>query len=119
MKNLSLVEVRMLSVWYESLKGCSASESEDSEITFFFFSGGFMVSLVTVHLGVFHFFFFFTSVLGSVATVVEEGMAVTTFWVEPPPFEALTNFPPCAGRVGVEGAGWLDSWREVVTHTVK
>lgn len=86
-----------LSVWSESLKGPSASESGDSEITFLFFSGAGTVSLVTVHLGVVHFFLFFTSVFGGVTIVVEEGPAVAAFWGEPPPFEALTKFPKCAG----------------------
>ena len=89
----------VLSVRSESLKGPLASESGDSEITFLFFFGVGTVSLVTVHYGVVHFFFFlfFTSVLGGVTIVVEEGPAVAAFWGEPPPFEALTKFPKCAG----------------------
>ena len=94
----------VLTVWSESLKGPSASELGDSGTTFVLFSTTGMVSLVTVHLGVAHLFFFlfFASVLGGVAIVAEEGLAVMAFWGGPPPFEALMNFPPCAGRVAIE-----------------
>ena len=71
----------------------------DSETIFVLFSTTGMVSLVTVHLGVarLFFFLFFASVLGGVAVVAKEGLAVVAFWGRPPPFEALTNFPPCTG----------------------
>ena len=52
------------------------------------------VSLVTVRLTVFRFFFFFISILGEVATVVEEDPAVAAPGAELPPLEALTNFLP-------------------------
>ena len=57
-----------------------------------------MVSLVTVHLGVTHLFFFlfFASILGGVTIVAEEDPAVVALWGGHPPFEALMNFPPCA-----------------------
>ena len=93
-----------LTVQSESLKGPSASESGDSGTTFVLFSTTGMVSLVTVHLGVAHLFFFlfFTSVLGGVTVAAEEGPAVAVSWGGPPPFEALMNLPPCAGRVTEE-----------------
>ena len=93
-----------LLVQSESLKGPSASESGDSGTTFFLFSTTGMVSLVTVHLGAAHsfFFLFFTSVLGGVTIVAEKGPAVVAFWGGPPPFKALMKCPPCAGRVNVE-----------------
>ena len=78
----------------ESLKGPSASESGDSEISFFFFSGGLTVSLVTVHLVILRFFFFLVSILGGVVTVDGEGPVVVVPGVGPPPLEALTNSPP-------------------------
>ena len=93
-----------LTVRSESLKGSSASESGDSGTTFVLFSTTGMVSLVTVQLGVacLFFLFFFASVLGGVTVAAEEGPAAVALWSGPPPFEALTNFPPCAGRVAVE-----------------
>ena len=93
-----------LTVWSESLKGPSASESGDSGTTLVFFSTTGMVLLVTVHLGVacLFFFLFFASILGGVAIAVEEGPAVAAFWGGPPPFETLMNLPPCAGRVAEE-----------------
>ena len=87
-------------MWSESLKGPSASESGDSEISFLFFSGGLTVSLVTVHLVILC--FFLVSVLGDVVTVDREGPVVVVPGVGPPPLEALTNFPPWLGRVGTE-----------------
>ena len=48
---------------------------------------------MTVSLTVFHFFFFFNSVLGEVVAAVEEALAVVALGAEPP-FEALTDFPP-------------------------
>ena len=69
-------------------------ESGDSEITFFFFSGGLTVSLVTVHLADLHFLLFFFSVLGEVVAMGEEGPVLTVLGAELSPFEALTNFPP-------------------------
>ena len=74
-----------LMVWSESLKGPSASESENSGTTFSLFSTTGMVSLVTVHLGVarLFFFLFFASVLGGVAIVAKEGPAVVAFWGGP------------------------------------
>ena len=89
-------------MWSESLKGPSASGSEDSEISFLFFSGGLTVSLVTVRLVILHFFFFLVSVLGDVATVDGEGPVVVVLGVGPPPLEALMNFPPWLGWVGAE-----------------
>ena len=53
-----------------------------------------MVSLVTVHLTVFCFLFFFISVLDEVVAVVEEALVVAALGAELPPPEALTNFPP-------------------------
>ena len=93
-----------LTVWSESLKRPSASESGDSGTTLGLFSTTGMVSLVMVHLGVAHLFFFlfFTSVLGGVTIAAEEGPAVAAFWGGPPPFEALMNFPPSVGRVAEE-----------------
>ena len=85
----------------ESLKGPSASELGDSEISFFF-SGGLMVSLVTVRLVTLRFFFFLVSVLGDVVTVDGEGLVVVVPGVGPPPLEALMNFPPWLGQVGAE-----------------
>ena len=63
-----------------------------------------MVSLVTVHLGVtrLFFFLFFTSILGDLTVAAEEGLTVAAFWGGPPPFEALTNLPPCVGQVAKE-----------------
>ena len=89
----------MLTVWSESLKGPSASESGDSGTTLALFPTKGMVSLVTVHLGVtrLFFFLFFASILGGVTVAAEEGPAAVALWGGPPPFEALTNFPPCAG----------------------
>ena len=89
-------------MWSESLKGPSASESGDSEISFIFFSGGLMVSLVTVRLVILRFFFLLVSVLGDVVAVDGEGPVVAVPGVGPRPFEALTNFPPWLGQVGVE-----------------
>ena len=86
----------------KSLKGPSASELGDSEISFFFFSGGLTVSLVTVRLVILRFFFFLVSVLGDVVTVDREGPVVVVPGVGPPPLEALTNFPPWLGWVSVE-----------------
>ena len=86
----------------KSLKGPSASESGDSEISFFSFSGGLTVSLVTVHLVTLRFFFFLVSVLGDVVAVDGEGPVVVVPGVGPPPLEALMNFPPWLGRVGAE-----------------
>ena len=54
-----------------------------------------------VCLVVFRFFFFFISVLGEVVTMGEEGPAVAVPRVELPPVEALTNFPPWLGRIGL------------------
>ena len=85
----------------ESLKGPSASELGDSEISFFFFSGRLTVSLVTVHLVILC-FFFLVSVLGDVAAVDREGPVVVVLGVGPPPLEALTNFPPWLRQVGAE-----------------
>ena len=67
-----------------------------------------MVSLVTVHLGVtcLFFFLFFASVLGGVTIAAEEGPADVALWGEPPPFEALMNFPPCTGRVAAKVGMW-------------
>ena len=67
-----------LTVRSESLKGPSASESGDSENTFGFFSADGMVSLVTVHLGIVHFFFLclFPSVLGGDSVAEVEGPVV-------------------------------------------
>ena len=59
-----------------------------------------MVSLVTVRLGVFH--FFLTFVLGGLVAVVKERLAVAALWVVLPPFEALTNFPPWVGKLSTE-----------------
>ena len=86
-----------LSIRSESLKGPPASESGDSETSFLFFSGELTVSLVTVCLVAFRFFFFLISVLGEVVTVDEKGPAVTVPGVEPSTFEDLTNFPPYLG----------------------
>ena len=86
-----------LSIRSESLKDPSASESGDSETSFLFFSRELTVSLVTVRLAAFRFFFFLISILGEVVTVDEEGPAVMVPGVEPSPFEALTNFPPYLG----------------------
>ena len=61
-----------------------------------------MVSLVTVRLVVLRFFFLFVSVLGDVVAADGEGPAVAVPGVGPPPLEALTNFPPWLGWVGVE-----------------
>ena len=47
-------------------------------------------------------FFFLVSVLGDVAAVDGEGLVVVVPGVGPPPFKALTNFPPWLGRVGAE-----------------
>ena len=93
-----------LTMWSESIKGSSASESGDSGTTFVLFSTTGTVSLVMVHFGVAHLFFFlfFASILGGVTIAAEEDPAVVTFWGGPPPFEALMNFPPCAGQVAVE-----------------
>ena len=52
-----------------------------------------MVSLMMVHLATAH-FFFFISVLGEAFTVDEECLVVVVHEGGPPPFEALTNFPP-------------------------
>ena len=81
-------------MWSELRNGPSAWESGDSEISFLFISGGHTVSLVTVRLVVFRFFFFFISVLGEVVAVVEERLAVAVPGAGPLPFEALMNFPP-------------------------
>ena len=89
-------------MWSESLKGPSASESGDSEISFFFFSGGLTVSLVTVRLVILRFFFILVSVLGDVVAVDGEGLLVVVTGVGPPPLEALTNFPPWLGQVSTE-----------------
>ena len=59
-----------------------------------------MVSLVMVRLAVFH-FFFFISILGEVIAEGGEGLAVAVLGVELPPFEALTNFPPWLGQMGI------------------
>ena len=114
----------------KSLKGPSASESGDSEISFLFFSGKLTVSLVTVHLAALRFFFFFISILGEVVTVDEEGLAVTVPGVEPSPFN---KFSPVT-RVNrhsswlEEKARWLNPWRagccwqvscKAVAHLVK
>ena len=80
-------------MWSESLKGPSASESGDSDISFTFFS---------VRLVVLRFFFLFVSVLGDVVTVDREGPEVAVPGARPPPLEALTNFPPWLGQIGVE-----------------
>ena len=61
-----------------SLRG----ESGDSEITFFFFSGGLTVSLVTVHLADLRFFLFFVSVLGEVIAMGEEGPVLMVLGAE-------------------------------------
>ena len=89
-------------MWSESLKGPSASESGDSDISFAFFSGGLTVSLVTVRLVVLCFFFLFVSVLGDVFAVDGEGPVVAVPEAGRPPLEALTNFPPWLGRVAIE-----------------
>ena len=51
-----------------------------------------MVSIVTVHL--LDLGFFFISILGEVVIIHEEAPVVVALEVEPPPLEALTNFPP-------------------------
>ena len=89
----------MLSVQSESLRGPSASKSGDSETSFLFFSGELTVSLVTVHLAAFRFFFFLISILEEVV-MADEG-AVIVPGVGPLPFEALTNLPPCLGWIGI------------------
>ena len=60
------------------------------------------VSLVTVHLMVLRFFFLFVSILGDVVAVDGEGPVVAVPKAGPPPLEALTNFPPWLGWIGVE-----------------
>ena len=77
-----------------SQKGPSALESGDSETTFFFFSGGLTVSLVTVHLTDLCFLLFFFSILGEVVTMGEEGLVLAVLGAELSPFEALMNSPP-------------------------
>ena len=64
------------------------------QITFFFFSAGLTVSLVTVHLADLHFLLFFISILGEVVTIGEEGLVLAVLGAELSPFEALMNFPP-------------------------
>ena len=89
-------------MWSKSLKGPSTLESGDSDISFTFFSGGLTVSLVTVRLVVLRYFFLFVSILGDVVAVDGEGPVVAVPEVGPPPLEALTNFPPWLGQIGVE-----------------
>ena len=89
-------------MWSESLKGPSALESGDSDISFAFFSDGLTVSLVTVRLVVLCFFFLFVSVLGDVVTVDGEGPVVAVPEAGPPPLEALMNFPPWLGLISIE-----------------
>ena len=84
----------------ESQKGPSACESGDSEIIFFFFSGGLTVSLVTVRLTDLRFLFFFISVLGEVVAMGEDGPVLAVLGAELPPFKALTNPSSGVGRIG-------------------
>ena len=79
-----------------------SSNAKRTCINYTFFSGGLTVSLVTVHLVVLRFFFLFVSILGDVVTVDGEGPVVVAPGVGPPPLEALTNFPPWLGQIGVE-----------------
>ena len=65
----------------------------DSEIIFFFFSGGLTVSLVTVRLTDLRFLFFFISILGEVVAIGKDGLVLTVLGAELSPFEALTNSP--------------------------
>ena len=69
-------------------------ESGDSEITFFFFSDGLTISLVTVHLADLRFCLFLVSILGEVVAMGEEGPVHAVLGAELSPFEALMNFPP-------------------------
>ena len=62
--------------------------------SFFFFSGGLTVSLVTVHLTDLCFLLFFFSILGEVVAMGEEGPMLAELGAELSPFEALTNFLP-------------------------
>ena len=62
-------------------------------MTFFFFSGGLTISLVTVHLADLCFLLFLVSVLGEVVAMGKEGLVLAVLGAELSPFEALTNFP--------------------------
>ena len=97
-------------MWSKSLKGPSTSESEETEISFFFFSGILTVSLVTVRLVVLRFFFIFVSVLGDVVTVDGEGLAVAVPGVG---VGSFNKFPSLIGAGQhrswlVEGKRWLN-----------
>ena len=61
-----------------------------------------MVSLVTVRLVALHFFFLLVSILGDVVAVDGEGPVVAVPEAGPRPLEALMNFPPWLGQIGVE-----------------
>ena len=62
--------------------------------SFFIFSCGLTVSLVTVHLEGLRFLFFLISVLGEVVATGENGPVLAVPGAELSPFEALTDFPP-------------------------
>ena len=61
------------------------------KLSFFLFSGGLTVSLVTVRLTDLRFLFFFISVLGEVVATGGDGPVLAVLGAELPPFEALTN----------------------------
>ena len=63
----------------------------DSEMIFFFFSGGLTVSLVTVRLTDLRFLFFFISILGEVVATGGDGPVLAVLGAELLPFEALMN----------------------------
>ena len=63
------------------------------KLTFFFFSGGLTVWLLTVRLTDLCFLLFFFSVLGEEVTIGEDGPVLAVLGAELSPFEALTNSP--------------------------
>ena len=68
-----------------------------------------------MHLAGLRFLLFFISVLGEVVAIGKEGLVLTVLGAELSPFEALTNFPPRLGRIGIaaglrEGGGDLALW---------